>query len=323
MNQKFDELAKGLAQSITRRQALKRFGVSLAAIALVCFGLTGVQAQTYTTIDLPGAAVTIPAGINLSGQIVGREVDASGTSHGFLLSGSTVTVIDYPGAVWADAVGINDSGHIVGAYSLMDRGGTKGVTGFLLSGGVFTSISFPRAGHTQCRGINSSGDIVGYYSVNNADNFDVNRHGFLLQGGIYSSIDFPGASYTEAWRVNDSGQILGRYIGADGNFHLFLLSNGNFASIDYPGALQTAPGGFSHLGGLNNNGDIVSDYCNSGKCILNTAGEIHGFLLSGGVFTSFDPPGSGGTVAFGINDLGAIVGAYLDSSGAHGFLRTP
>jgi len=56
---------------------------------------------------------------------------------------------------------------------------------------------------------------------------------------------------------------------------------------------------------------------------LANAGEIHGFLLSGGVFTSFDPPGSGGTVAFGINDLGAIVGAYLDSSGAHGFLRTP
>jgi hypothetical protein len=39
MNHKFDELAKGLAQSVTRRQALKRFGIGLAGMALACFGL--------------------------------------------------------------------------------------------------------------------------------------------------------------------------------------------------------------------------------------------------------------------------------------------
>jgi hypothetical protein len=39
MNNKFDELAKGLAQSATRRQALKKFGVSLAGMALACFRL--------------------------------------------------------------------------------------------------------------------------------------------------------------------------------------------------------------------------------------------------------------------------------------------
>jgi hypothetical protein len=33
MNNKFDELAKGLAQSVTRRQALKRFGVGLEGLA--------------------------------------------------------------------------------------------------------------------------------------------------------------------------------------------------------------------------------------------------------------------------------------------------
>jgi hypothetical protein len=39
VNEKFDELAKGLAQSVTRRQALKRFGLGLAGMALACFGL--------------------------------------------------------------------------------------------------------------------------------------------------------------------------------------------------------------------------------------------------------------------------------------------
>ena len=39
MNNKFDELTRNLAQSVTRRAALKRFGVGLAAMALACFGL--------------------------------------------------------------------------------------------------------------------------------------------------------------------------------------------------------------------------------------------------------------------------------------------
>ena len=39
MNNKFDELAKGMAQSVTRRQALQRFGVGLVAGLVASFGL--------------------------------------------------------------------------------------------------------------------------------------------------------------------------------------------------------------------------------------------------------------------------------------------
>jgi len=39
MNNKFDELAKGLAQSVTRRGALKKFGLGVAGIALTTLGL--------------------------------------------------------------------------------------------------------------------------------------------------------------------------------------------------------------------------------------------------------------------------------------------
>lgn len=41
MNEKFDELAKGMAQSVTRRRALKKFGVGLAGIALATLGFAG------------------------------------------------------------------------------------------------------------------------------------------------------------------------------------------------------------------------------------------------------------------------------------------
>lgn len=47
MNNKFDELAKGMAQSVTRRGAFKKFGVGLAGMALAYLGLAnkGAAAQ--------------------------------------------------------------------------------------------------------------------------------------------------------------------------------------------------------------------------------------------------------------------------------------
>jgi len=57
MNNQFDELTKGLAQSVTRRAALKKFGVGLAGMALACFGLVNaVEAQTSVVCDPAGDA---------------------------------------------------------------------------------------------------------------------------------------------------------------------------------------------------------------------------------------------------------------------------
>ena len=39
MNDKFDELAKGLAQSVTRRAALKKFAGGVAGVVLATLGL--------------------------------------------------------------------------------------------------------------------------------------------------------------------------------------------------------------------------------------------------------------------------------------------
>ena len=44
MNNKFDELTKGMAHSATRRGALKKLGLGLAAMALACFGLANQAA---------------------------------------------------------------------------------------------------------------------------------------------------------------------------------------------------------------------------------------------------------------------------------------
>ena len=49
MNNQFDELTKGMAQSVTRRAALKKFGVGLAGMALACFGLANKAEAAWRT----------------------------------------------------------------------------------------------------------------------------------------------------------------------------------------------------------------------------------------------------------------------------------
>jgi probable HAF family extracellular repeat protein len=72
----------------------------------------------FTSIDVPDAEGTIPAGINDQGQIVGFYTDTLGSHHGFLLDNGTFTTIDapFPGVILTDAYGINNQGQVVGRF---------------------------------------------------------------------------------------------------------------------------------------------------------------------------------------------------------------
>jgi hypothetical protein len=68
--------------------------------------------------------------------------------------------------------------------------------------------------------------------------------------------------------------------------------------------------------GINSSGQIAGSY--------QTGGVDYGFVLSGGVYTTLDFPGSTYTDADGINIAGQMVRFYRDSSDVeHGFLATP
>jgi len=82
-----------------------------------------------------------------------------------------------------------------------------------------------------------------------------------------------------------------------------------YTPIQEPFAL----GSHTAANGINATGQIVGYYIN--------AGGNHGFLLSGGTYTSLDDPlATQGTNALGINAAGQIVGSYSTSSGIHGFI---
>ena len=56
MNNKFDELTKAMARSVTRRAALRNFGLGIASLTLACFGLTNSA--------LAGKVKTLPCTTN-------------------------------------------------------------------------------------------------------------------------------------------------------------------------------------------------------------------------------------------------------------------
>src|SRR3954467_388616 len=65
--------------------------------------------------------------------------------------------------------------------------------------------------------------------------------------------------------------------------------------------------------GINAAGQVVGSY-------QDASGTTHGFLYSGGTYTTLDAPSARTTAARAINGLGQIVGTYTDASGTYNFL---
>lgn len=74
--------------------------------------------------------------------------------------------------------------------------------------------------------------------------------------------------------------------------------NGASTTLDDPDAF---PDGSTRAASINNLGQIVGSYYDS-------LGNIHGFVLDHGVYTTIDGPIGSGATATGINNLGQIVG---------------
>jgi len=265
------------------------------------------QAQSYVffTFDPPGSTATTVAGINNSGQIVGRYTDASG-SHGFLRTGANYTNIDVPGANAGStfAAGINSAGQIVGWYSV-----GSAPHGFLRStdGSTFTTIDVPNMPLglpvNALYGINDKGEIVGIgWSAGPVTD------GFLRSAdGTITPLQFGSTAAPRG--INNSGTIAGYFVrgGSPGLRRGFVRSpDGVYTPIDVPGIEG------DQLTGINNQGQVTGEF--SG----------HGFVRNAdGTFATFDVPGASATHPTGINDSGQVVGYYSAGAEMHGFLAAP
>jgi hypothetical protein len=286
------------------------FGLGLVAPSLA------LAAPSFQPIDRPGAADTLPSGINDAGWIVGTSEtstqETAGTEEGFLLREGTYKTIVFPAPIpHSNLGGINNQGKIVGTWDDLtadhcflwkEDDGHETYTPF--------DVTFMNTGAPDCNGINAGGDTVGVYTDPTFKN-----HGWLRTAttGTFSAVDVPSSkgSNTEAYGINKYRDIVGLYQGLGGGDHGFLRHNGVYQTIDFNGLTMSNTNAL----GINDEGDIVGSYHDA------TTGD-HGFLLRDGEYKTVDVPFSGAETnkVTGINNRGCMVGVYTGTDGhEHGF----
>jgi|ERR1019366_988334 uncharacterized membrane protein len=283
----------------------------LLACALLVLAASSYAQFTFTSIDFPGAKVTIVRGINNHGEIVGDYGDSPLHSHAMLIKDgqflplAPTTVL---GTNYSEAFKINDRGDVVG-YFLGDDGFFHG---FLLRKGMLTILDFPGVSDTYAFGINESGMIVGAWDFLDSSGNVLATHGFIWDNGNFSEVDFPGSSDTTVFGINARGDLVGAW-GSNKSDpgQGFVFSQGRFISfnVPFPGATWTQGND------INARGHVVGSY----------GWPMHAFLAVGATFTAVEYPGAAQTTVWGINSAGQIVGTYHDHPGgpARGFLGQP
>ena len=230
-----------------------------------------------------------------------------------------ITTFVYPGTtvISTQPQKINERGDIVGVF-VDSNSVTRGFVRF--SNGSFSApIVDPNdtVGFTEGRGINNSGTVVGDYAVS-----DGNNHGFFLSGGTFTEYDVPGmlnpprsvANSTVVLGINDAGDFTGGFNDINGNFYGYISRGGTITSFSVPGT------SFTLAYDINNNKKLVVGY------YIDSSGILHGYYRDkdGALHFPIDPPGSVGTVLFGVNNKNSVVGRYADSSGVtHGLFFVP
>lgn len=294
----------------------------------------------FTTIDYPGAGVTVANGVNQNGEIVGSyrmalPTGGLGPTRGFLLSNGQPSTIYVPNSAATLCYGINNAGDIVGVYI------AAGVNyGFRLKAGSanFETIRYtetdPTTGtttfaarFTDSWGIDEEGNVTGGFNDANG-----HRRAYVWRDGSFDKImEVPDTTFTYTHGLNANGEIVGCYFKADPMdpenivmHSLRVTSDGDFLTEDFPGSMM------SMHWRITDSSIIVGHY-------FDMDGNEHGYLYKDGDYESIDFPDSTLTEAHGIAEielsnhngdpLGSrqllIVGPYVDSNNVrHGFLYT-
>lgn len=162
--------------------------------------------------------------------------------------------------------------------------------------------------YTSAYGINNAGVVVGNFVT-----FDWELDGFVFDRSGFQDVVVPDAAADDRGAlidVNDLGQAVGTFADGDGVLHSYMRSaDGEITALpDVPGAILT------EATGISNAGVIVGFYRYPDF-------STHGFILKGGIYTTYDYPGALRTFLTRINNRGQITGLRLDPDGhRRGFL---
>lgn len=211
------------------------------------------------------------AGINGSGEIVGKEQLDAYSFHAFLYANGHMTDLGPPGSYQASAVAINDSGQIAGNSYFTGGGGGA----FIYSNGVFNYLPPPAGTTASAFAISSTGEVAGalYLSTGGA-------HAAVYTNGAWTDLGaFQGVA-THAMGVNSTGQVIGTAYFPTTSYHPYkpgkhvaiIARNGALVDLN---TLVPANSGFTITDGIaiNDSGEIL---CNA----TNSSGHKHAALLT-------------------------------------------
>src|SRR2546426_986044 len=234
-------------------------------------------------------------GINDRGQVVGWSYNATGQQHAFLWDQGNMTDLGtLPGGSFSTANAINEAGQVVGAGDV-----ASGVVhAFLWQSGTMTDL-----GPGSANGINDVGQVVGTSG----------SHAALWENGGMVDLGWGSAS-----SINHAGQIVGYSVGS-GEIHGFLWYHGNATD------LGTSPNDTSSQAvGINRDGHAVGFSGDQAHAVLWTLPRIAPpspprFPMRN---LGFLPGYNFSSIAYGVNDVGQVVGTSLGANGVggHAFL---
>jgi len=319
---------------ITNRNSLLKSAhcVIAAAVLAALPVIASAAAADFVVLDNPGDPhFNQLLGINNARIIVGYFGDGTVVpNNGYVLVPQNHYSVENfthlssgDKASQTQAIGIDNdprAPNIVGFYTDKNTGFTHG---FLDANGVQVAVDDPLGGSPHVSaplqnllGTNVRNQSAGFWVDNNG-----HEHGFVARLSTvtnkFSFTEIPpslfkGAVATQASNINDAGEVCGFWTDANAVSHGFVGTLGvHYRSFE---AVITGLNVVStQVFGCNNNGAIVGQ-------VMDSAGDLHGFIYEAGKYEAFDAPGSSQTAEFGvqgtlingINDFGDIVGFFSD-----------
>lgn len=275
---------------------MKRISLTTAFLLLIWSSCLIAAEYDYKRVDVPGAAHSLPFGLNDVGDIVGSfyEVSLFGGSKPYLYSDGQYYDIGVAGAASVQPFSLNKLGIIAGTFT------NRGQFGFLQDDVNTTVLSDA----TRAEGVNIHGAAVGYLSTQ-----DYNQFAYKYKNGVYKPVIGPdeisGMLGSAATGINDRGDIVGYYFYDNATGQQLIQGFVRKAGVLYPLAITPL--------GINNDGVIVG---------FSGAG-YDAAVLEDGIVTLIKYPGADHTQVNGINNKGHIVGFYMQAGVYHGFIGKP
>lgn len=275
---------------------------------LLAAAAPAIAGPLYNITALPPG--TNPAGINASGQIVGDVGVDGGARRAFLWSAGSMHTYGTLGGADSAGLAVNASGRITGQSNLADGNlhAFEGAGGSLADMNVRGGGAISSAG----RAINASGQVAGYYFSEGTG-----TRAFTRLGGVDIDLGTLGGNFATASAINSAGHIVGFSALDDSSpwlAHAFLYADGVMHDL----GTIVPDASLSEATAINDNGQIAGHGW--------VQGSHHAFLYQHGVMQDLGTLGGRRSFAYGLNNLGQVVGnangiddfayyAYLYSGG--------